>query len=389
MKSVLSAVILLLILFADAGVAQEPSWISDAEVSKVTESGLSPTIEMETLSRIEKSPGNYVIWLYDSDEDRIQIGVAATFPNKPLVATEFVRAHDPIEVFLAVADLDEEVPELLASRAPREAIQKSFDRRQRQILKFTNEDDLAHLQDFNRVFDKGQGSGDGGCDPNFRGWVSSVFGSTTCGNPAANGNVWISTPVTYCNEEASGGACDYDLGVMDRDECVPSLSFCFRVQGDIVSRRQRTADFSGNIIQVAEGHWAHYGAANCAGDGDIQFFTQRGNQEVSYSVPVGHMMHNFTGQGGVWRAPEHAAEEVTYGAWDDGIPASGGSYKLNKAWFQGNGAAGDRAIYCGDIHNRQEMTDVTKNNCHNGEIILCTGADCDSACYSCDEGGCG
>jgi hypothetical protein len=332
-----------------------------------------------------RGPGELVLWLYDEEDDSIGIAVGAMFPNRPLVATSFVQRHNVVEVFLGVAELDAEVPSELIARLPREFELPSFDAANRKRLRAENDVALSHLPVVTAPPTQGGGTGGGGgCSSSFKTWVAGVYGSPSCGQSGFPAFTWSYPTDTYC----AGGGCTYELGLVDKGSCSPSPS-CDIVQGKTHYRNQRLADWNGNPTISYSGRWAHYGAANCSGNGSIVFKTQRGGSVKSHSVPVNGMWHYPNGQG-KWSVPSSAETNVSYGGWDFGLPPSGTFYKTNKASLENNAGANDRAILCGDVRHKYTMTDVSAGNCHGPNVWLCgNGVTCTNACYHCVGGSCG
>lgn len=388
MKSVIYHLAVVLILILTHGTASAQDLRSevgpnDGETEfspDAPNQGQVPSTSVETLAKVSTSAGNYVVWLYDQEDDLIQMGVAATFPNKPIVAAEFMENHDPIQIFLAAAPLDQEVPRALIDRAPRSIALPSFDVKTREELKHVNEVALAHFQDVDTDAAAGQ-EGVAGCSVSFRNWVAGVYGSSTCGNPGSSGFTWTYPTDTYCTS-----GCDYKLGELDKGQCTPSLASCDIVRGKTFNRRQRLYSYHGNPTMSKNGRHAHYGAANCSGNGSFKFFRQRGGSVYSSWVPVNGMLHYYQG---AWSVPVIAKDLVTYGSWTSGLSASGSLYKTNKTWLTHNGGTDDRAILCGDVRTKYEMQDISAGSCHGPNVSLCTGnGDCDSPCFDCVGGSC-
>jgi hypothetical protein len=329
------------------------------------------------LARVDGKRGAYVLWVHSAEERQVSVLVAATYPDRPLIANEFVRTHDPIEVFLAVADLDQEVPAALLAESKLDA--RSFDRERRKALRDANLALLAQLPE--------PSAGDvaaksAGCSASFRSWVGSVFGSTTCGDPTFDGFAWTYPTHTYCND--GPGGCPYTLGASD--SCSPGLLSCDIVTGTAHTRRQRLTDVGGSLTMAYPGHWAHYLGANCSGNGPIQWYTRRGNTIYGpYAINVGGALHWPNGQG-TWNVPTIAADFVSYGTWNDGIEPSGPTYLANETWVENNLGTDDRAILCGDVRNQYDMS---AQDCHGPNISFCFGnGDCDSDCWNCVGGSC-
>jgi hypothetical protein len=331
----------------------------------------------QELARLDAARGGYVLWLYSAEEDHVATLVAATYPDRPLVASEFVRTHDPVEVFLAVADLDQEVPAALRAKSKLAGV--STDRERRKALRDANLEMLARLPVPSAADVASKAVG---CSASFRAWVGGVFGSSTCGNPTYNGFAWSYPGATYCND--GPGGCPYSLGASD--SCHPALKSCDIVTGTTHNRRQRLTDWNGNATMQYDGHWSHYLAANCSGNGPIQWYTQRGNTIYGpYEIAVGGALEWPNGLG-TWNVPTVAAEFVSYGTWNNGIEPSGATYQLNKTWLANNAASDDRAILCGDVYNQYQLS---AQDCQGPNISFCYGnGDCDSDCWNCVGGSC-
>ena len=335
----------------------------------------------EELARVQVAGDDRVTWFYVQEEDQVQVVVAATYPNKPGVAPSFATEHDPLEVFLAVAPLDAAVPSaLLAHFSDRT---KALDRDNRVRLKRLAAAALAALPPVEVPRAK---EGEVGCAEWFSDWVGSVYGDSTCGSLGFD-STWTHPSDDYCK----GGSCEYNLGSVDQGECVPALKTCNRVVGKTYNLRQRMANWHGNGWMAYNGRWAHYGAANCSGNGPILWYAQRGNTIYGpYEIPVHGMLHFANGLG-TWNLPASADTNVTYGEWKRGLPPSGELYKYNKSWIENNLGDDDRAILCGDTRNKYVMSDVSSPFCNSadGSISLCTGDNCTSACFHCVGGSCG
>ncbi len=341
-------------------------------------------VRPEELARVEPSKGNYVSWSYLPDEGRVAVLVGSTFPNKPLVSREFVANHDPVEVFLAVAALEAPLPAKLAALAAERAL--PLDARARYRLQQENRRQL----DAQPVFEaqaltkQGPAAGLVGCSQSFEDWVGSVYGDTTCGTLVDDFD-WTYASHSYCTS-----GCTYKLGKVDKGSCSPALKSCNIVHGKMHNRRQRMGEWNGNGLMSYSGRWAHYGAANCSGNGDLQWYVQRGDTVYGpYAIEVGGMLHFADGLG-TWNMPASADTNVTWGEWERGLPPSGPYYKTNKSWLDNNAGANDRAILCGDVRNKYVMSDDSSPTCQSSEgtINLCLGDNCTNDCWHCVGGSC-
>jgi hypothetical protein len=358
-------------------------------------------VNIRTLARIERGPSNYVEWFSGIGQvDRqsnsgagIGIEIGVRYPDRPLVAAKFVETHTPLEVYLAVADVDGSVPELLLTDARKSAIGPSIDRDTRIRLKAKNDDML-----------RGQFSGIGsisagdvppvGCSASFKNWVGEVYGTMSCGVDGPPGGTHFTTTTrfdTYCNTPG----CDYPLGEIDQAQCTPKLSSCDIVHGTLYNRKQRLTDWRGDTEIIKDGFLQHYGAANCSGDGNVVFSRTHGDQPwvtdaIRFtsidSLPVGSMVHYYRGYIPV---PAQAELLVSYGLWQNGVEAGEAGYTQNRARISNNEGVNDRAILCGDIAMEYLMTDGSPGSCHGPGVHLCTGgSNCTSPCFYCSGGTC-
>jgi hypothetical protein len=330
------------------------------------------------IARVDGAPGNYVAWVEDA-EGEVNVLIAATFPSRPLVAGEFLKRRTPAEVFLALASPRSQLPAALARSAP-EALHAN-ERQLRVELREENEAALARLPVDDLV--GSSASLAAGCSASFYTWAGSVFGDPTCGQP---GLATIDT--TYPSDTYCTSGCDYTLGYYDKGQCQnPSLASCDIVKGTATVIRLRTTT-NGNPGLSRAGHYAHFGVANCSGNGPVTFTYQRNGVESSHPVGVNQMLHIPLGNSIV---PGNAQSFVAYGAWTKSKPASGETYVSNSMSVGGNTGVDDRVIACGDIYTRYDMTDISSPTCHGPNIKLCTGgagSTCNSACFNCAGGTC-
>ena len=329
--------------------------------------------EARELARVQDNKGNHVAWIDIPELGEVQIEIATKFPSKPIVAAAFVERHDPLEVFLAAAPVKRAVPQALLDRAPRPIPTDAANRRR---LKQKNAVELARIA----ARYGSEPLAKAACSASMRAFVADVYGTTSCGQPDA---AYIDT--TYPSDTYCTSGCDYELGEFDQGDCTIGtleLENCDIVTGTATNLRLRTTTGGSPALQ-SNGLWAHFGAANCQGNGPIDFRRQRGNNVYSKSVPVNYFYHYYQG---VWNVPTLAADLVSYGSWSEGLPPSGPHYLWNKGWIEDNSGTSDLAILCGDIRTRYDMS---KSTCHGPNVTLCYPGDCDSACWSCVGGSCG
>ena len=322
------------------------------------------------IARVSQGPGDYVAWLETADGE-IQIAVAATYPNRPLAATAFIKKHGPAEVFLAVASPRRALPVALARHA-----KTADDHAGRGKLRQENAVALAAFAPDLPVLEAQAGS----CSASFRAWAGSVFGDSSCGQSGLAVIDTVYPTDTYCTS-----GCDFQLGSLDKGSCTPALQSCDIVRGQATTVRLRTTT-QGMPDLNHSGHRAHFGVANCSGNGPVEFNRKRNATTTTVDVPVGGMLHYFQGTSII---PATAKDLVTYGSWTDGTPPSGSTYLANRMWVNDNNGTNDLVIACGDIQTRYDMSDVSAASCHGPNISLCTGGgDCDSPCFDCAGGTC-
>lgn len=325
---------------------------------------------MREIARVSQVPGDYVAW-FETADGEIQIAVAATYPNRPLAAAAFIKKHDPAEVFLAVASPRRALPAALARHA-----KIADDHQTRQKLRQENAVALADFGSDLPVLEAQVGS----CSASFRNWAGSVFGDSSCGQSGLAVIDTVFPTDTYCTS-----GCDYQLGALDKGSCTPALQSCDIVRGRATTVRLRTTT-QGTPDLNHSGHRAHFGVANCSGNGPVKFNRKRNATTTTVDVPVGGMLHYFQGSSII---PATAKDLVTYGSWTDGTPPSGGTYLANRMWVDNNNGTNDLVIACGDIQTRYDMSDISAGSCHGPNISLCTGGgDCDSPCFDCVGGTC-
>ena len=328
------------------------------------------------IARVKSADGGEVEWLVGEDGE-VGIGIAAVYPAKPMVAAAFLERHDPVEVFLAVAPVEREVPAELLAFMPVDADLPDMSPEARRQLRQKNQVALLRVPAIAaEAPEKATG-----CSASFKSWVGSVYGDSTCGSLGV-GSVHLATTTStdyYCNGSPD---CDYPLS--KETACSPALQTCDVVSGTTFNRRQRFSNSKGNLWMAYWGRKQHYGAANCSGNGAFTFGRQRGSSTTSRKVGVNTMYHYYWGR---WHLPVIAADSAAHGAWQNGRPASGPDYKYNKAWLASNAGSGDRAILCGDIKIRYSMADRSPSSCHGSSVRLCTGSNCTTNCFHC-SGGC-
>ncbi len=305
----------------------------------------SPQAQGQEIARVQDGRGNHIAWIDVPETGEIQVEVATKFPSKPLVAAAFADRHDPAEIFLAVASPRRPLPAALLARAPQRV---ASDPTTRARLRQENRVELARLPE---VVETRVGS----CSNSFRTWVGSVYGASSCG-------------------ASDFGSCTVGAWL--------KLENCDIVTGTTTNLRLRTTSTGSPALQ-SNGHWAHFGAGNCSGNGPIDFRRQRGNSEYSTSVAVGSFVHYYQGS---WNSRTQAADFVSYGSWTEGLPPSGSGYAWNKGWIEDNSGTNDLAILCGDIRTKITMSQST---CHGPNIQLCYPGNCDAACWKCVGGSCG
>lgn len=348
--------------------ALAPAWAAASAPVASTPSG------PQELARITgEQRDSSVSWLANA-EGGVDVAVSVVFPGRPLVAAEFIEKHTAGEVFLAVAPPRTAIPSALARR---EASLLAVDDARRAELQRENQEALAKLA---FVETSTSSSLAAGCSDAFRQAVGTIYGSPTCGQAGLSviDDVWSSD--TYCTS-----GCDYGLGIVDKGSCFPALKSCDIVEGSTHSIRLRTTT-QGSPVMSHKGHGAHFGVANCSGDGPVTFKFKRGTTTYTQAVAVGEMYHYYTGVRSL--APASAVDFVTYGKWNQGTPASGSTYLDNSITVENNSGVDDRVIACGDIKDSYDMYDISSPGCHGSNVSLCLSSNCDTACFNCVGGTC-
>ena len=325
------------------------------------------------IATIRGDNGAYVEWIEApaaEGAERIAIGVMATYPAVPMLADEFIEEHTPLEIYMALSDADGSPPEELIRQAVALGRVPDMSASGRAKLRKTNTRMLEHF----RV----EGSTEKqSCSPAFRNWVGQVFGDEACGGQTIGEHRTLKE--TYCTQ-----GCDHPLGSVDRSACIPSLKSCNIVEGRTRYYAGRVTNYHGDGYIGWYGRWQHLLAANCQGNGPLIFKRTRGNTQIYMSVPVGTAYHYYWGH---W--PIATAEtNVTYGSWQNGIANSGSGHVLNRVDILNNRGAEDLAIFCADIRYRRDMSDASAGSCQGSGVHLCTGGNCDSACFNCVGGTC-
>lgn len=324
------------------------------------------------IARVTGARDNHVIWL-ENDDGTVDIAVMATYPERPLVAPLFLKKHTPAEVFLALAPSRQQLPAALARQSSFAEVTTAREELQRE--------NAAALAELPSSFDSGEQSLTAGCSASFRAWVSAEYGDATCGDPTQEVIGTAHPSDTYCTS-----GCDFPLGAQDRGSCQPNLRSCDIIQGTATVVRLRTTNWKNDVNFNHPGHAAHFGVANCSGNGPVTFNRQRGTSGVfTVQVPVNGLLHYTPGTPIV---PANAANFVAYGSWKKGKTASGDTYVSNSMSVEANSGTDDRVIACGDIYTAYTLQDVSSPTCHGPDISLCSGGNCTSACFYCSGGSC-
>lgn len=323
------------------------------------------------IARVTQGPGDYVAW-FEGEDGEVQVAVAATYPNRPLAANSFIEKHTPAEVFLAIASPKRALPAALVRSTKTQIADDAMTRRR------LRQENAVALASFPADLPEIQAQ-TAGCSASFRTWAGSVFGDSSCGQSGLAVIDIVYPTDTYCTS-----GCDYQLGTYDKGSCTPALQSCDIVRGQATVVRLRTTT-QGTPDLNHSGHRAHFGVANCSGNGPVEFNRKRNTTTTTVYVGVGSMLHYPQGTSII---PATAKDFVAYGSWQDGTPPSGATYLANRMWVEDNSGTDDRVIACGDIQTRYDMSDISPGSCHGPNVSLCTGGNCDSPCFHCVGGTC-
>lgn len=342
---------------------------------------------LRVVARIGTGPLDYIEWsVVPGRPDTAGVGVAVSFPKKPLLTTSFIEAHSAVEVFLAVAPVDMDVPkELLVYFTEGEPIDVGARRRQalaaeaRSLLDalpgvdMSTSEDAGPLAGTNAVVDTPQAAS---CSTTFKNWVSDVYGEDgTCGKETQT--IGYSRQETYC----AYGMCDFKLPASGIAECNAStqwglkLEACDYLKGTLTGVKGRVVNWNGDASWNHGGHRVHTGVGNCTGNGNVKYVETRGTFSATHLVAENHMYHYFRGPG-----VKRPKTSWAHGAWATDTPASGSTYQTCKLEVTQNSATNDRIIACVDWEVSYDMANASPPQCHGQNAKLCT-TDCDTACF--------
>ncbi|MFK7927909.1 MAG: hypothetical protein AB8H79_06955 [Myxococcota bacterium] len=359
-------------LVGDASVGAGPDVSADAEfdatstvfetvdlleqhplIERATEPGQD---DLTVHARVGTAEHTYVeFFSSDEDPEDIGVGVMAQFPNTPLVSSDFIGRHDPLDVFLAVAPLSMAVPEVLLDLREDDA-DTSVDARL--ALKSESLDDLADLPDMSWM--------PAAASCNFmKNWMNGWYGED--GSCAAGSNLnktWNDFELICAYGDSS---CDFVLDNVARGFCNGELDSGHLVQGRTTKVAGRWAK-GGNITWNSSGYRSHQAVSNCpASNGDLQFYRERGSSSYLKLVPKNHGYNYFYGY--------NTPRPLTYwpnGGWKKDYTNS----KHNGVKVRHNSGTSDEAIMCADVYNRYRTTDVS----YSGSDNLCLSSNCDNSC---------
>ncbi|MEM6931064.1 MAG: hypothetical protein AAF602_29285, partial [Myxococcota bacterium] len=230
-------------------------------------------------ARVGTSEGSYVEFFSSADDpDDIGIGVMAEFPRRPLVAGDFVAAHDAVDVFMAVAPLDLAVPdELFRVRPDDIAIDTSASARE--ALKEASAAFLDELPTIDRVPIVAS------CNT-MENWMNGWYGEDgTCANGSNLNKSWTDYELICAYGDSS---CDYFLSQSGIGLCNGELDSGHLVRGrtnKVAGRWQK----KGNITWGSYGYRSHQAVSNCpSSNGSLRFYRERGGSSWLKYVPKNH-----------------------------------------------------------------------------------------------------
>lgn len=306
-------------------------------------------------ARIGTADNAYVEFFSSSeDPEDVGIGVMATFPDAPLVAADFVKGHDPVEVFLAVAPMDFEVPEGLLELRP----DVDTSPRARRALKVESLAALAELPDFSLVPIAA------GCST-VESWMNGWYDEdNSCANGVNQNKTWYDWELICAYGDSS---CDYVLDNVARGFCNGELDSGHLVDGrttKVAGRWQK----KGDITWGSYGYRSHQAVSNCpTSNGDLEFHRERAGSSYLKMVPKNSGYHYFYGY--------NTPRPLTYwpnGGWKKDYTND----KWNGVKVRMNSGTNDNAIMCADVYQRYKTYDAS----YSGSDDLCISSDCDNAC---------
>ena len=334
------------------------------------------------LARVDGPHGGSVQWTLDEGGE-VAVEIDAVYPHPILIAPDFVDAHGPLAAWIVLSPEGAELPEALVDAVPPEEFVRVHDATLIAKLRLEHDARLTEVVTSapQGAFATSQAALTTGCTTSFRNWVRSSYGNgygtnATCGNSATEWPGSRNRDFYYCN--LTGQDCDYSLGSVDAFSCSPALQTCHAVRGRRVSSVARVNETNGNPTFVQSGHRYRFGVANCSGNGDLLMRRRAaGGSTIDTPVPVGHMEIRVGGTATI-DARATAISNVAFGGWDNDINSSDSGWKQYTFWLDDNTATNDRAIFCVDLQQQLQMTDIS--SCF-GSDLCPAGHSCTGSCY--------
>ena len=341
-----------------------------------------PVDRPELLARLERGRSS-VEWIAKRGDKEGAVVLRGRTGDLPLIDMDGAEKMRPVELYLALAGREQQIPERMATLATDAdralvadpAALASLRRRTAQRaadLQARIEAETPELQPFA-----------GSCTAAEVATARSVYGlgyssSETCGDHL--GFVAASRSFFYCNDNGEED-CDYDLGQLDGASC-PLHNPCDYATGTLNGAKMRS-NTTGNPHWFNNAHRIRGFAYNCQGNGDLtmQIRYGAGGWDIDVDVPVNTHSGVLVWSTHNLPALAPAISRVADGHIDDDLSASGSTYQPIEYLVSNNTAANDRGIFCSDV---QQSLSVEASSlpsvCGHGLVSWCNGP-CGGACF--------
>jgi hypothetical protein len=298
-----------------------------------------PSSPAQLLARVTDAHGGVVEIYAPNAPDEINIAIGARYPSPPMVSSAFVKQHDPIEVYLAVAPLDAPVPKALRDAYPKLAVDES----RRVALRETLAADLAMFPVFDVPLAR-----TGACSDEFIAWFNAVYkAGPEAGEMCASGG---DHPADYTLETADYYLDDGALPIVEDDLCSPYVLECDMWEATWRDWNWNTENKTGNgFAQKSDRHNMHTGMAQCAGN--TTFYREWGSGSWSTNMGPGGGWHQFSGKFPHQLGP---AVELAFGLWS----TNAAPLAKARSELKNNTGHYDRVIWCGNFEDQWDVDDV-------------------------------
>lgn len=366
--------------FADLGqpeeaaeAAPEDGWLEPSEAPSESEEGVRDLPPL--LARVERGTAS-VEWRApeDSGED-VFLFISGTDADQPIIDMDTAEGLSAVEAWVAIADEPTLVPPLLLERASVSDRELLADSVRVEALREEVEDKM--LLAFEAGAGEPQTHAVGTCTTSQTNTARNVYGNgytptSTCGQHL--GFRTTNKSYLYCGDGESDG-CDYPLG-RSENMCIPALTDNALVYGSLEAfgMRSRTA---GNPSMQAGGHRIRSLTYNCHNNGNVNIHMEYGADDWDYTgLESGYYLGVVILGSGHLPKRVTAIDLVAYNLWDNGIGASGSTYKTTRYSITGNAGNGDFGIFCTDTQKSISMSAGPTANPHSWCIGSCSVGNC-------------